>query len=308
MSKAKLSDGQPTDKAKLSAHKPPEIEHLDDWISAREAEFPDIRAGLAKAIVWADPEAKSRTKLSIVSVHGFSASRGEVYPLAEIVARALGANLFYTRLAGHGRSGDAMAEATVDLWKQDMTEALAIGDRIGEKVLVIATSTGATLAIGALSYPEIASRVTAAAFLSANMRLRSRGAWLLTVPFAGYITRLLIGRRRGFSPLNALHAAYWTTDYPVKALLPMARLVKSVGDVEYESIDVPALFIHSAQDAVVDASAASAAARRWGGTVEIIDPGAVDDPYHHVVAGDALSPSTTIVLAEKIAKWFNKII
>jgi alpha-beta hydrolase superfamily lysophospholipase len=282
------------------------IADIEARLAASESAFPDIRPGLAKQVVWAAPLAKRRTPLAIVYIHGFSASKGEVRPLPDLVAKALGANLFYTRLAGHGRSGDAMVEASVADWQEDMREALDIGALLGDRTLIIATSTGATLATWALLQPALAARVDGAVFLAPNFRIRGRGAFLLTAPLAHLSARLILGRRRSFVPMNALHAANWTTDYPVSSLLPVASLVAQVRALPFERIATPTLFIQSPRDQVVDPRQTSAVAARWGGRVAIVDPGDIGDPYSHVVAGDALSPDTTDRLAETIIVWFKK--
>jgi hypothetical protein len=49
-----------------------------------------------------------RTEWVVVALHGFSATRQETAPLAEIVASRLGANLFEARLAGHGLTENAL--------------------------------------------------------------------------------------------------------------------------------------------------------------------------------------------------------
>ena len=108
--------------------------------------MPGIRDGLEKEIVWADPMIHAKTPISIVYIHGFSASKGEVRPLADEIADQLDANLFYTRLTGHGQDGAAMTQGSVNAWINDYEEALAIGRAIGDKVVVIATSTGGSLA------------------------------------------------------------------------------------------------------------------------------------------------------------------
>ncbi len=282
------------------------IDGVEAYLVASESAFPDIRPGLAKQVVWADPLAKHRTPLAIVYIHGFSASKGEVRPLPDLVATALHANLFYTRLAGHGRSSDAMAEASVEDWQEDMREALDIAALLGDKTLIIATSTGAALATWALSQPSLAARIVSAFFMAPNFRIRGRGAFLLTAPLAHLSARLILGRRRSFVPMNALHAAYWTTEYPVSSLLPVASLVAQVRALPFEAIATPALFIQSPADQVVDARQTSAVAARWGGTATIVDPGEIGDPYRHVAAGDALSPKTTDRLAETILDWFRK--
>lgn len=284
------------------------IEDIDAWLAERESAFPDIRAGLAKEIVWADPATQKRTPLAVVYIHGFSASKGEVRPLPDRVAEALGANLFYTRLAGHARSGDAMTEPTVKNWQNDMVEALAIGARLGERTLIIATSTGASLATWALSQPVLSNNVVGAVFLAPNYQIKGRGAFLLTAPLAAMSARLILGPRRSFVPRNDLHAAYWTTSYPVRALLPMARLVKIVSTLPFESITAPALFLHSPRDQVIDPNRTRTVAERWGGPATLLDPGDIGDPHGHVIAGDALSPKTTDSLIEIILKWFRKTV
>ena len=69
-----------------------------------EAVIPRIRDGLEKEIVWANPMVHAKTPLSIVYIHGFSASKGEVRPRRTKVADQLDANLFYTRPPVTGRT------------------------------------------------------------------------------------------------------------------------------------------------------------------------------------------------------------
>lgn len=283
------------------------LDFLEDRLAASEALIPNIRPGLAKEIIWADPARKRKTALSLVYIHGFSASKGEVRPLPDIVARELGANLFYTRLNGHGVDSSAMGEATIADWQRDVAEALDIGTRLGERVLIMATSTGATLCAEAFANRVAGTeRVAAAVFLAPNFGIRARSAALLTAPFARQIAHLLIGKNRSFQPINALHAAYWTNSYPVEALLPVARLVKRVRSLPLERIEIPALFVASEQDQVISPKAAIQAQQRWGGPSALFNPGPVGDPYGHLPAGDALSPATTNALAEEIIKWIRK--
>ena len=119
----------------------------DAYLARQEADVPNLRRNAQKEIVWAYPASRAKTPLAIVYVHGFSAAKAEVRPLPdEVAARRSGANLFYTRLTGHGRDGAAMEQAAVNDWLNDLAEAVAIGRRIGDRVVVIGTSTGGTLA------------------------------------------------------------------------------------------------------------------------------------------------------------------
>ena len=116
---------------------------LNHYLNQSESRFSNIREGLNKEILWASVE-ETQTEYSIVYLHGFSASRQEISPVMEKVADALGANLFFTRLSGHGQTTEALSESTPKEWFQDATEALEIGKRLGEKVILVGTSTGAT--------------------------------------------------------------------------------------------------------------------------------------------------------------------
>ncbi len=277
------------------------------WLAASEAVQPGIRPGLAKEIVWAYPASRARTPLAIVYVHGFSASKGELRPLPDRVATELGANLFYTRLAGHGQDGDAMGGATVNAWVNDMAEALAIGRMIGERVVVIATSTGGGLATWAASRPDLMDRVAGLVLISPNYRVRAAGSSVLTMPWGGAIADLATGGERGFTPSNPLQAELWTTRYPTAATLPMAALTELARETPVEAIAVPALFVFSDADRVVDATVTREIAARWGAAVAIETVTETGDANAHVIAGDAYSPSTTDGLAGRIAEWIGAL-
>lgn len=69
-----------------------QLNELDAWIANSESKFSDLKPGTAKGIVWANPE-HQKTSWSVVYVHGFSASKMETAPVADLVAKQLGANL-----------------------------------------------------------------------------------------------------------------------------------------------------------------------------------------------------------------------
>jgi alpha-beta hydrolase superfamily lysophospholipase len=278
---------------------------LDAYLARQEARFDDIPPSATKEIVWAYPSSKAKTPVSLVYLHGFSAAKAEIRPVPDMVAKKLGANLYYGRLAGHGRSGDAMAEATVNAWIQDAAEAVAIGERIGEKVVVIATSTGGTLAALAASEPELRDRIDGLVLISPNFKVRASGASLLTWPFAETIVRLVVGKERGFEPHNAEHGENWTTQYPSNAVLPMAAMVKAAGALPFEQMQIPVLFIFSPDDQVVDQSVTAEIAERWGGSADVLAVTSAEDPSNHVIAGDILSPSNNDQIAAAIESFIQ---
>ncbi|NBU26203.1 MAG: alpha/beta fold hydrolase [Gammaproteobacteria bacterium] len=270
----------------------PGSDALERGLQDSEARFTDIVPGAEKAIVWAHPD-RRRTRLSVIYLHGYTATRQEVAPLCDQLAAALGANLYYTRLTGHGRSPAALGAAEADDWLRDAAEALAIGQALGERVIVVGTSTGGTLALWLAQQPR-ASAIAAQLLISPNLGPRDERATLLAGPWGRQLQRLLIGEEYRWQPANERQAVFWTWRYPARALVPMMALVKEVRDSPLESVRVPTLVLHSPDDAVVSPARIEAAYARLGSSakriVTVMDSG---DRSHHVLAGDILSPQST---------------
>lgn len=277
------------------------------WLASREAQVPALRPELAKEIVWALPNSKARTPLSIVYVHGFSASKGEIRPVPDEVAAAFGANIFYTRLTGHGQDSAAMGTATLNAWVNDVAEALAVGRSIGERVVVIATSTGAPLVTWALTQPALAESVAGVLFVSPNYAIQASGSWLLTLPWGLQFAELVTGKERSVTPANDMHARYWTTTYPVTALPPMAAAAQLGRNTAVENIDVPALFVFSDADKVVRPNVTRQVWARWGAPHEMMVVEGSGDGSNHVIAGDAFSPDMNALASGRMIEWIKTL-
>jgi alpha-beta hydrolase superfamily lysophospholipase len=281
---------------------------LDAYLASTEAMMGEVTPGVEKRIVWAGA-AGAVTDIAVVYVHGFSATSEEIRPVPDNVARALKANLFYTRLAGHGLPKERFAGPTVQDWMDDMAEALAIGQRIGRKVIVIATSTGGTLAAEAALQPDLSAKMAGIAFVSPNFGLNASAAVILTWPAVRWWGPVVAGAERCFDPVNAGHARFWTTCYPTEALFPMAALAAHAAGADYAGVRVPALFVYSPFDEVVSPKATEAVRSRWGAPSEVL-PVVVaegDDPWSHVIAGDILSPGRTAEVGDRIVSWVRSL-
>lgn len=281
---------------------------LDAYLAASEARFDDIVPGTEKRILWAGAPG-ARTEIAIIYLHGFSATSEEIRPVPDRVAAALGANLYFARLAGHGRTPAAMAEPMVQDWIRDLSEALAIGRRIGRRSYVIATSTGGTLIVEAANIPELAAQIDGIALISPNFGLRHWAAGVLTWPMVRHWGRWVAGTEQCFEPVNAEQARYWTECYPTEAVYPMAALARHAARADYSGATTPALVFYSPEDRVVDPDLTLGVVARWGGEV-VLEPvtlGAGEDPYRHVLAGNVLSPGQTARVAERIVAWIGEL-
>ncbi len=282
-------------------------ERLEEELAASEARFADIIPGTEKTIVWAD-SSQEKTPYSIVYIHGFSATRQETAPLSDNLSQKWGANLFYTRLSGHGRSdGQAMGEPTVNDWLNDADEALEVGKQIGEKVIVIGTSTGGTLATW-LASKYGAEEIAGVVLISPNFWVQAPGAGAMLWPWGKQILHMVQGESYEWEPFNDGHAQYWTNKYPSAALVEMMMLLDYVNNLDFESIDVPALFVYSPNDQVVVPAEIEAAYDRFGSPVKQIEAiDSVEDRNNHVLAGEILSPGSTDQIAEIIDDFIKSL-
>jgi esterase/lipase len=276
------------------------------YLDSAEAAQADITPGTEKRVIWAGaPEAK--TPLAVLYVHGFSATSEEIRPVPDRVAAALGANLVFTRLTGHGQPGAALAQATVHDWMADMAEALAVARAVGDEVIVISTSTGGTLMAEAALQPEMARGVKGIVFISPNLGINDPMAPLLTMPAARYLLPLVAGKQRTWQPGSEAQARFWTTSYPTAAVFPMAALVAHAVAQDYSGVTIPALFYFSPRDRVVRGDLTEGFAARWGGgaTVVALPEGADVSDNRHVIAGDIVSPGNTAATVQVIEDWIG---
>ena len=284
-------------------------ENLNSYLMVQEKKFNDITIGVQKRVIWADKVGK-KTPLSIIYIHGFSATSEEIRPVPDQIASALKANLYYTRLTGHGRSPMAMAEPNVADWMSDIAEAIAIGRKIGQRIIVISTSTGSTLSATAALNPILSRDISGFIFISPNFGINNPFAKLLTWPAARWWVPLIAGKMRHSTPRNKQHSKFWTTTYPTIAAIPMAAIVKAVTEQDFSKVTIPALFYFSLEDKVVDPEATKNMTRKWGGRKKIINVTMTeqDDKYSHIVTGNIVSPNQTDYTVRETIKWISSLL
>ncbi|MEN8853176.1 MAG: alpha/beta hydrolase, partial [Candidatus Arcticimaribacter sp.] len=137
-----------------------EINALPQWVKKQNDAFPNIKPGNESEVIFAD-SIPQKTKYAIVYLHGFSGSTADGGPVHKEVAAALGANIYLPRLYDHGLdTQEGLANYTGEKSLDSAREALAVGHLLGEKVILMGTSTGCTLALAlAAQHPELAALV-----------------------------------------------------------------------------------------------------------------------------------------------------
>ncbi|MDP4150545.1 MAG: alpha/beta hydrolase [Bacteroidota bacterium] len=204
---------------------------LEAYIGNQEAQH-KLKQDNEARIVWEDTM-KRPTDYSIVYLHGFSASQGEGAPLHTDIAREFGCNLYLSRLAEHGiDTVDAMINLTADeLWESGK-EALAIGQQIGKKVILMGTSTGATLALQlAAVYPD---RVAALILMSPNIEINDPNAWVLHNHWGLQIARMVKSSKyiEDTADRGPLYDRYWYRKYRLESAVALGELLATTMDKE----------------------------------------------------------------------------
>ena len=277
---------------------------VDEYLEAQEKQVFNLMPWARKEVIWAKEKGK-KTKFSIIFLHGFSASKFELAPFPDAIASGIKANIYNARLAGHGCDGKALGEVTIKDWMFDLSEALEIGRKIGEKIIIIGSSTGGTLAVLGASEKNVSGII----LVSPNFKTRYRFFHILTLGYARFWVPLIIGKYRNVNAQSKEHAKYWTTYYPTVAIITMAALVKKVVGLNYSQQISPALFILSEQDEVVDAKKSLQIAKQWGGksSTHLVNCGPHDDPNSHTIVGDIKSPTQTKQLVETSLAWIKSL-
>jgi len=280
--------------------------NLDAWLADSERAANASGAlipGTEKRIRWFQGATNTSTAYSIVYFHGFSATRQEIAPVPELVADALQANLFETRLTGHGLQSNPLAAVRAEDWLEDAAEALSIGAAIGEKIVLIGTSNGATLALAMAGHPAF-EPVSTLILLSPNFGPADPKAELLTWPGGPELAYMVAGETRSWKPHNPLQARYWSTSYPMDALVEVMRLVDYVRGKLPMQLSQPMLMMYSPADTVVDTTRITSAFGQIDSPHKLLVaiPDSTD-PGNHVLAGNIMSPGNNRFFADCMAAF-----
>ena len=282
--------------------------NINEYLKKTEEHLLDIKEGVEKKIIWAN-EINTKTPISIVYIHGFTASSEEVRPLPDKIAKDLNANLFFTRLTGHGRNPSAMELCSIPNWIRDLHEAIEIGSRIGEKVILLSSSTGGTISVTSALDKKVSQKILGYIFISPNFGINNKFAGMISWPFSEYWLELILGKKMKHKPRNDLNKKYWTMSYPTNALIPMAKLVREVNKKDYSTVKKPALFYFSMEDKVVNPHKIKEFITKWGGnsTTKIVKLSNKDDKFSHVLAGDIISPNQTDHAKKTMVNWIKNL-
>lgn len=272
---------------------------LDDLaadIERKERTVAGLKPDNEARIVFGAGLPHTRQPRAVVYLHGFTASQAEGAPAHRVIAEACSAHLFLNRLDGHGsESPDAMAGITPERWRANADEALDVGLRLGERVVLVATSMGASLALDlAARRPEA---VEALVGWSPGIRVHDPEQLRAAVLLQGPVTPP--GERSPFQ------RRYWSSVVHSDGYRAIARLFLEWMRPEHLShVTCPVFFgVWDGGEGDRDTLTSVAAMREafaWLGTPEARRRLRAYDHAAHVLASPERSPAADRVLADSL--------
>jgi alpha-beta hydrolase superfamily lysophospholipase len=238
-----------------------------------------------------------RLPLAVVYLHGFTASQAEGAPAHREIARIAGAHLYLNRLSDHGSDApDAMAGASPERWRDEARGALDVGLRLGERVLLVGTSMGASLALDlAASRPDVVAGVVA---WSPGIRVHDPAQLRAAVMLQGAVAPP--GER------SAFQRRYWSSMVHTDGYRAIARLfIERMRPEVLLDVVCPVFFgMWDGGEGDRDTLTSVSAMRHafgWLGTPESQRRMVAYDHAAHVLASPERSPAAGRVLADSLA-------
>jgi len=233
-------------------------EQLENYVRAVERRH-TIKPDNEARIVWFD-SAKRKTPYAILYLHGFRASQMEGYPIHTRIAKEFGCNLYLNRIPEHGiDTTDALIDFTADKIWANAKESLAVAKEIGDKVIIISTSTGGTAAIYLASvFPN---DIYALVNMSPNIEINNSTAFLLNNHWGLPLARLVNGSDYVKFEEDSVTSKFWTPEIRLESLAHLEEFVEATMTEEtFSKVSTPALTLYyykneSEQDPVLKVDA-----------------------------------------------------
>jgi pimeloyl-ACP methyl ester carboxylesterase len=276
---------------------------LEKTLAESEAKVPNLKPDNQARIVWFDTTQKKKTPYSVVYLHGFSASYREGYPVIADFAMRYGCNAVWNRMPGHGIADeDAYLEITPEKMLESARQAVAIGQAIGDKVIIIATSTGGALAYYLASEnPQIHALIT----YSPLIDFYESALNIMDKPWGLQLSRLVMGGKYQIAPKSSTKVKqYWSTKYRLEGAVALKSLIAAIAKPAIFSKVKQPVFLgyyykdEAQQDKLVSVKAMQEMFKQLGTAPNLKREKAFPNVRNHVIASELMSKDVAGVRQE----------
>lgn len=277
-------------------------------LHTREANERGLKPGAEALVVFAQPDQPQRTGLCYLYLHGLSASRQEISPVTETLAAADGANAIYARISGHGMGTTGMGKYHAGHWLESVWEYWLMARALGDRVVIVATSTGAASAVWLTQQRDVAQHLHALLMIAPNFGVSDKRAFLLTWPGVRTWLPWVAGRYHSWEPRNKLQAKYWSTTYSTLAWVEMQLLLNEIAHIDYSALTTPLMIQVSPEDPVINPMRARAVFEQWGGAPKAFRWVTVPSgDSQHVFVGDIMGPARNAEVIHEFRRFLDQL-
>jgi esterase/lipase len=224
------------------------LSEVDTYITNKESQIKNLKPGNESEVVWFEDSLKTKTKYSVLYLHGFSASPYEGKELAISFGKKYGCNVYLPRLEDHGRADkNTFVNLTPQNYIQSAKDALDIARIIGDSVIVISCSTGATLGLILAAEGE---NIHSHLMYSPNIAIADKSSVLLMYPWGKQVGKLVLGGDYNVLKYSEEQKKYWNETYHINGLTTLQYLLDNYMVKEaFEKITHPVLLAYYFKDA-----------------------------------------------------------
>jgi esterase/lipase len=200
------------------------LQELEAQIASAEKSTEYLKADNESRILWLKPDSLYKTEYVLLYLHGFSASPKEGYPINYEFGKHFGMNTYIPRLYGHGLdSPDNLADMTPDNLLNSAKEALNVARKLGDKIIIMSTSTGGTLSLLLASENE---DIVAQILFSPNIEINDNSAKILTLPWGLKLGKMIAGETMSYDDEPEVQK-YWQSQYRIEGIAYLQSLVEN---------------------------------------------------------------------------------
>jgi esterase/lipase len=195
-----------------------------------------------------------------------------------------------------------MLNVTADDLFTDAEEAYQIGKKLGDKVILVGTSTGATLALWlAEKHNDVAGLI----LISPNIGVYDKRGVLSSGPVGALIARAVVGPVYSWKPKYVKQSDFWTTEYHPRGISAMMNVVREIEMMNFSNIQTPSITLWTPLDKVVNIQKAVEKIKTLGSQKnEFVE----FNTNEHVLAGAITAPENVQPALMALSRFVSEIV
>ena len=277
---------------------------VQEYLDMRENKFPELHKDAKKKIIWRDKDKKNKSEYSLVFLHGgFATGRQQEETLVKI-ADKLNANLFISRLAGHGSGYLSTKELKAEDYLYDIAESVKIGKIIGEKVILMGFSAGGTFSLMAAKDDQLSKYID---YLVLVAPYTPRLSPIYFVAATGLFFKKTY--EFNFPSLFNLStdewSPFWVNKFDRNFPKEFWKAMYSGNELKYKKTSLPLLIFYEEKDKVVKADGVKKIFNSWKGPKKIhnLNTNQGGFNYHDIIG--ILDKKQDNTYINEIHKWIS---